>query len=230
MMEEKMKRIALVVAMDKEFALLEDLLQGRKEVSVSGFRVATGRMADKEVVLMKSGIGKVAAATGINMIRYEYAPQALVNSGVAGGLGDELEVGDVVAGDFCVYHDVDCGTGNEYGQVQGFPPRYAAAPGLLQAVRGENVRRGLICTGDQFIQDPVQLQAIKRHFPEVLAVDMESAAMAQVCHIWGIPFLSLRVISDTPGKKSDNFSQYNDFWTEAPKRNFEVLRGLLATL
>ena len=225
-----MKRIAVVVAMDKEFSLLEDLLQDKKDVALSGFRLATGRVADKEVVLMKSGIGKVAAATGINLIKYEYAPQALINSGVAGGMDRSLEVGDVVAGDYCVYHDVDCGTGNEYGQVQGFPARYTADPGLLQAVRHENVRQGLICTGDQFIQDPVQLESIRKHFPEVLAVDMESAAMAQVCHIWRIPFLSLRVISDTPGKKAGNMSQYNDFWTMAPKKNFELLKNLLTEL
>ena len=225
-----MKRIAVVVAMDKEFSLLEDLLQDKKDVALSGFRLATGRVADKEVILMKSGIGKVAAATGINLIKYEYAPQALINSGVAGGMDRSLEVGDVVAGDYCVYHDVDCGTGNEYGQVQGFPARYAADPGLLQAVRHENVRQGLICTGDQFIQDPVQLESIRKHVPEVLAVDMESAAMAQVCHIWRIPFLSLRVISDTPGKKAGNMSQYNDFWTMAPKKNFELLKNLLTEL
>ena len=225
-----MKRIAVVVAMDKEFSLLEDLLQDKKDGALSGFRLATGRVADKEVVLMKSGIGKVAAATGINLIKYEYAPQALINSGVAGGMDRSLEVGDVVAGDYCVYHDVDCGMGNEYGQVQGFPARYAADPGLLQAVRHENVRQGLICTGDQFIQDPVQLESIRKHFPEVLAVDMESAAMAQVCRIWRIPFLSLRVISDTPGKKAGNMSQYNDFWTMAPKKNFELLKNLLTEL
>ena len=224
------KRIAIVVAMDKEFALLEDLLQDKQDVSRQGFRIAAGRVEDKEVVLMKSGIGKVAAATGVNLLQYDYAPQALINSGVAGGMDSCLEVGDVVAGDFCVYHDVDCGTGNEYGQVQGFPARYAADAHLLSAVKGAGVKQGLICTGDQFIQDPQQLQAIKKHFPQVLAVDMESAAMAQVCHIWQIPFLSLRVISDTPGKKADNMSQYNDFWTLASKKNFTLLKDLLSKL
>lgn len=226
----RMDRIGIVVAMEKEYALLEDLLQGRKDVSRQGFSVSTGKVGRKEVVLMKSGIGKVAAATGINLLKYEYAPQAVVNSGVAGGLGRCLETGDVVAGDFCTYHDVDCGTGNEYGQVQGFPARYAADARLLQAVRQDHVKTGLICTGDQFIQDPAQLEAIRKRFPEVMAVDMESASMAQVCHIWNIPFLSLRVISDTPGKKSDNFAQYNDFWTVAPKKNFELVRHLLSNL
>lgn len=225
-----MNRIGIVVAMDKEFALLENLLQDKKDVSAQGFRIAIGKVANKEMVLMKSGIGKVAAATGINLLQYAYAPQAIVNSGVAGGLGDDVEVGDVVAGAACVYHDVDCGAGNEYGQVQGFPARYVADAGLLKAVSGETVKRGLICTGDQFIQDPKQLQVIKAGFPEVMAVDMESAAMAQVCHIWHIPFLSLRIISDTPGKKADNFSQYNDFWTIAPQKNFNLVHRLIEKL
>lgn len=229
-MEKNRKRLGVVAAMDKEYLLLKELLDNPKEESIAGFRLCTGTSGGKEICLMKSGIGKVAAATGINLMKYRYAPEAVINSGVAGGMREDLQVGEIVAGTHCVYHDVDCGTGNEYGQVQGFPARYAADACLLAAVKRQQVKDGLICTGDQFIQDPGQLESIRRHFPEVTAVDMESAAMAQVCHIWQISFLSLRIISDTPGRKADNMAQYNDFWELAPQRNFAVLKDLLAAI
>lgn len=225
-----MKKIGIVVAMDKEFALFRNLLEGSVETSPLGMRLCEGRVGDKHVYLMKSGIGKVAAATGVNLLCAEASPEAIVNSGVAGGIGAGLRVGDIVAGTECCYHDVDCGEGNETGQIQGFPARFVADAVLLEAALRQNVRKGLICTGDQFITDSARLQEILRNFPQALAVDMESAAMAQVCHMRKVPFLSLRIISDTPCAKNDNMAQYKDFWTQAPLRNFELLRTLLRAL
>ena len=225
-----MSKIGIVVAMDKEFALFEDLLEEKKDISSAGFRILTGRTGGKKICLMTSGIGKVAAATGINLLRSLYQPYLVVNSGVAGGLGEGLQPMDIVAGTEYVYHDVDCGPGNEYGQVQGFPARFKADAGLLEAVSRHGVKQGLFCTGDQFITSSEQIENIRKHFPDVQAVDMESAAMAQVCHIWNIPFLSLRIISDTPGRHADNMGQYQDFWKQAPGLNFELLHSLLAEL
>ena len=225
-----MSKIGIVVAMDKEFALFEKLLDEKKDISSAGFKIMTGRMDNKKICLMTSGIGKVAAATGINLLRSLYQPDMVVNSGVAGGLGENLKTGDVIAGTEYVYHDVDCGPGNEYGQVQGFPARFKADARLLEAVSRQGIRSGLFCTGDQFISDPEQLKKIRKHFPEVQAVDMESAAMAQVCCIWNIPFLSLRIISDTPGRHEDNLGQYYDFWKQAPEQNYELLRSLIPEL
>ena len=225
-----MRKIGIAVAMDKEFALFHDLLEGCIETSPLGMRLCEGRVGNKQVFLMKSGIGKVAAATGVNLLCAEASPEAVVNSGVAGGIGVDLKVGDTVAGTECCYHDVDCGEGNEMGQIQGFPARFAADAALVEAVGRQDVKKGLICTGDQFITDSVRLQEIRKNFPQVLAVDMESAAMAQVCHMRHVPFLSLRIISDTPCAQNDNMAQYKDFWTQAPLRNFERLRTLLREL
>lgn len=149
-----MSKIGIVVAMDKEFALFEKLLDEKKDISSAGFKIMTGRMDNKKICLMTSGIGKVAAATGINLLRSLYQPDMVVNSGVAGGLGENLKTGDVIAGTEYVYHDVDCGPGNEYGQVQGFPARFKADARLLEAVSRQGIRSGLFCTGDQFISDP----------------------------------------------------------------------------
>lgn len=84
----------------------------------------------------------------------------------------------------------------------------------------------MICTGDRFITDREELEGIKVKFPAGLAVDMESASIAQVCYMYDVPFLSFRVISDTPGVK-EHEEQYRNFWTMAPRESFQVFRQLL---
>ena len=85
---------------------------------------------------------------------------------------------------------------------------------------------GLICSGDQFITDRSQLDAIKQRYPEGLAVDMESGALSQVCYLYGVPFLSFRIISDTPGAEN-HFDQYQNFWGTMADRSFGVTKALL---
>ena len=149
---------------------------------------------------------------------------------MAGGIDSRLQVADVVVGERVVYHDVDCGPETERGRVQGLPLYYEGDAGLLQAARlvETDVRLldGLICSGDQFITDRQQLAAIKDRFPEALAVDMESGALAQVCHLYQVPFLSFRIISDTPGADK-HFDQYLNFWEVMAEKSFGVTRSLL---
>ena len=88
---------------------------------------------------------------------------------------------------------------------------------------------GLIATGDQFITSREEQQHIKEAYPEALAVDMESAAIAQVCHLYGTPFISFRIISDTPGAEA-HFEQYLDFWATMADRSFGVTKAFLEAL
>lgn len=228
-----MKKIGIIVAMTQEYGLVKSLLSGEKERLLRGISFTEGRVGDVEVVLTKSGIGKVCAALGtIEMIR-EYTPGVIVNTGVAGGIDPLTRVMDIVIGKNMVYHDVWCGEGNEYGQVQGLPARFVSDKKLyeqaLSIEHNGNVYGGLICSGDRFVTDREELTEIKRRFPEGLAVDMESASIAQVCYLCGVPFLSYRIISDTPGVK-DHYNQYLNFWEEAPKRSFEMIRKLITVL
>lgn len=229
-----MKKIGIIVAMSAEYQLVEALLEKRKETESCGLRFTGGRLGDKEIVLAQSGIGKVCAAVGVREMIGGFCPDAILNTGVAGGIDVSLQVMDIVVGKEVVYHDVWCGEGNEYGQVQGMPARFSADSVMYEAAlqaKGEvQVKSGLICSGDRFITDSQELTEIKKHFPEGLAVDMESGAMAQVCHMYQIPFLSLRVISDTPGNTEDHAAQYRNFWTEAPMRSFEMLKQLIEAL
>ena len=94
---------------------------------------------------------------------------------------------------------------------------------------GEHIFKGLIVSGDQFITDRHQLDAIKAQFPEALAVDMESAAIAQTCYLLQTPFVSFRILSDTPGA-DNHLEQYFNFWDEMASRSFDVTRRFLAAL
>ena len=91
------------------------------------------------------------------------------------------------------------------------------------------IHGGLICTGDKFITDRKELNEIKGNFPEGLAVDMESASIAQICHIYQVPFISFRIISDTPGAEN-HWEQYTNFWGEMADRSFGVTKAFLDSL
>jgi adenosylhomocysteine nucleosidase len=143
---------------------------------------------------------------------------------------------DVVASSHIVYHDVWCGEGNEYGQVQGLPTFFTGNEALLQCARsltpeaeGMTIHSGLICSGDKFITDRAELDYIKGRFPQGLAVDMESGAIAQVCHLYQVPFISFRIISDTPGS-DEHWQQYTNFWGTIAERSFGITHQFLHAL
>lgn len=225
--------IGIINAMHKEHEQLAALLDACHTEGEGRFTLTQGHYGPLQITLMESGIGKVNAAVGCAELIRSCQPDAIVNTGVAGGVDPSLQVMDVVAGERTAYHDVDCGPESPKGCVQGFPLYFPADPRLLETARQvkaeARVRAGLICTGDQFISDASQLSDIKSRYPEALAVDMESAAVAQVCRIYGIPFLSFRIVSDTPGAEK-HFDQYLNFWDTMAERSFGVTRALLDSL
>lgn len=219
-------KIGVIVAMSVEYDLVCSQLENKKEID--GLFVE-GEVNGKVVILAKSGIGKVCSAVGaVEMIK-RFSPDMIVNTGVAGGIDVSLNIGDIVAGEKTVYHDVWCGEGNEYGQVQGYPAYYLGDDKILGIAKSLGVKSGLVCSGDKFITDKNELGEIKSAFPEALAVDMESCSIAQVCYMYKVPFLSLRIISDTPGV-DNHAEQYRNFWTEAPKETFKCLSNLLINI
>ena len=221
-------KIGIIVAMERELALLLPLLSDTVSADVDGFTLIEGRMCNTGVVVMKSGIGKVNAALGAAAMIHHAAPDLIINSGVAGGTGAGAAILDVVLATEVAYHDVWCGPGNLPGQVQGLPQRFSVAPDVL-ALDIPGLKRGLIASGDQFVDTVEALDRIRDIYPDVMAVDMESAPIAQVCRMMGVPFASVRVVSDTPGL-ADNTSQYLDFWTKAPEQTFGVLRSIVESL
>lgn len=217
--------------MDKELNLLLPHISNLSAININGFEFHTGRMGAHEVVACKCGIGKVNAAVGALTLIENFHPALVVNSGVAGGTGATArpaEVMDVVLGTEIAYHDVWCGPGTVRGEAAGCPARFQCPlPADIRERLG--AREGLIASGDIFVTDPADLQRILELYPDALAVDMESAAIAQVCHLKSVPFVALRVISDTPGKEG-NAAAYSDFWNAAPQRTFECVERLLGML
>lgn len=219
--------------MHKEHLQLAAQLSDVREETDGRLAFVLGTYNGQEMVLMQSGIGKVNAAVGAVELIRRYHPSALINTGVAGGIDPALSVMDVVVGAQVAYHDVDCGPESELGQVQGLPLYFEADETLrqtaLEVVCETTLHSGLICSGDQFITDRAQLERIKERYPEGLAVDMESGALAQVCYLYDVPFLSFRIISDTPGAEG-HFEQYTNFWDTMAERSFGVTKALLEQL
>lgn len=218
--------------MQKELELLLPLLHEEKARTVNGFRFYEGSLGDKTVVAMQCGIGKVNAAMGTMTMIDLFGPDLILNTGVAGGTGGGAGVLDIVVGTRVAYHDVWCGPGTEWGDAAGCP-RFFHTSDSVNSLRclaeGDNVKHGLVASGDVFVSSPETLAHIKGLFPDVDAVDMESGAIAQVCFLRHVPFGCIRVISDTPGS-DDNISQYNNFWEDAPRHTFDMLRHILREL
>ena len=224
-------KIGIIVAMRKELDLLLPLLNDSKESRMAGFEFHRGKMGKHDVMVMQCGIGKVNAAMGTLTLINAFLPDFVINSGVAGGADSTVSVMDIVAGARVAYHDVWCGPESELGQVQGLPLYFEGAERLLQLLPvQDNLHKGLICSGDQFIDTMESVKRIKNNFSEALAVDMESGAIAQVCYLCKVPFLALRVISDSPGASHDNTRQYLDFWTDAPRESFTIVKDMIKKL
>lgn len=228
-------KIGIIVAMSVEYAQLAKLMEEPRQEHMGGLDFTVGKIDLHEVVLLQCGIGKVNAALGATLLTEHYKPECIISTGCAGGIDERLRVMDVVVSSELVYHDVDCGVGLgcEKGQVQGLPLRFTAAPSLVEAAATlsgtTRIHAGLICTGDQFITSREALAHIKADFPDGLAVDMESAAIAQVCYVLRVPFVSFRIISDTPGADGHQ-QQYENFWHEMADRSFGVTRQFLSRI
>lgn len=213
-------KIGIIVAMEMEYDAMLSLLGGKPE----------GRIGCHQVILRRSGIAKVNAAVHCVDLINEHHPDCIISTGAAGGAGNGVRKLDAVAARELVYHDVWCGTGNQVGQVQGLPARFRTNDTLYECAMSlpDNVHGGLICTGDIFAGHD-DILGILEKFPECLAVDMESAALAQTCLLKNVPFISFRIISDTL-EGGDNENEYMDFWQEVGYHSFNLLNNFINSL
>lgn len=226
-------KIGIIAAMSSEREQLTRLLEDLHVERKGRYEYTVGRLGGNTLYIMECGIGKVNAAVGASELICQVCPDAVISTGVAGGIDRQVGVMDVVVSTEIVYHDVWCGNGNEYGQVQGLPPVFAGNERLCRIASSLGtatpVHPGMICSGDKFITDRAELDEIKDKFSKGLAVDMESGAIAQVCCLYGIPFVSFRIISDTPGADA-HWQQYENFWETMADRSFGVVRTFLESL
>ncbi|MGM0853228.1 MAG: 5'-methylthioadenosine/S-adenosylhomocysteine nucleosidase [Bacillota bacterium] len=210
-------KIAIIGAMEEEVALLRENISNPTVETIAGCEYTSGTMKDKEVILLRSGIGKVNAAMSTAVLLQHFKPDCIINTGSAGGFDPSLNVGDVVISTEVRHHDVDVTAfGYEYGQVPQLPAAFTADEKLMQTaidsvkeLGDAQVVSGLIATGDSFMNDPKRVEAIRDKFTDLQAVEMEAAAIAQVAHQFNVPFVIIRSLSDIAGKESDvSFEQY----------------------
>lgn len=219
--------VGIIVAMNEEYNLIRDFLTKKKLTTYTGRKNAylSGEVGNISVILVQSGIGKVNAAQAVTELICTYDVDAIISQGVAGSLG-EAKTGDVIASTACQYWDVWCGKPNSKGQVQGMPVAFASSADLFQKVLNiKGVKAGVIVSGDTFIDNAKAKAKICKEYVGAKAVDMESAAIAQVCHIYDKPFLALRVISD--GCDQEDYAAY---WMNLAKDSFNAVSLILKSL
>lgn len=221
--------------MDEEIALLQETMKDIEEHNVANCKLFTGKLNGKSVVLLQSGIGKVNAAMATTIMHERFSPTHVINTGSAGGFAKELNVGDIVISTKVVHHDVDATAFDyAYGQVPGMPATYTADQTLVQhaleAIKTLNVVgvKGLIATADSFMDDPDRVAFAREKFPDMIAAEMEAAAIAQVCYQYNVPFVIIRALSDIAGK--DSSVSFDAFLDQAAKNAASAIMSMLKSL
>ena len=217
-----MKKLGIIGAMDIEVQTLKDRIENLTVTEKAGTEYYEGTLQGLPVVVVKCGIGKVNAAIGTQILCDCFGVTHIVNTGIAGSLCAEQNIGDMVVSSDVWHHDFDCvAFGYPMCRIPGMPQSFAADENMIvlaqQAAEqtGSTVRIGRIARGDQFVADPqLKTQIIER--TQALCTEMEGAAIAQTAFRNGIPFVNLRSISD----KADNSAEmdYPSFEAMAAQR------------
>jgi adenosylhomocysteine nucleosidase len=231
--------VLVLTAMAEEAAPIVARLQGLQELDLpftDRVRAVQGYLLDQEITVVTTGIGVAAAAAATTWAARELGPRLVICAGTAGGLGTEVEVGDLVLGDSFTYSIADATAfGYAPGQVPGGPERYPADAALgdlastavLEADPHTRLHRGLMLSGDAFVTAPLA-EPMRERFPEAISADMETTAIAQVCSALALPFLALRAISDLCGPRSGQ--QFHLELDLAAERSARAVEAVLEAL
>lgn len=229
-------KIGIIGAMEQEVSILKHAIENCQEVQKAGCTFFSGQLNGVDVVLLQSGIGKVAAAVGTTVLLSEYQPDVVINTGSAGGFDSSLNLGDVVISTEVRHHDADVTAfGYEMGQMAQQPAAFIAdaklmdvAEQALTQMEDKHAVRGLICTGDAFVCTAERQAFIRQHFPSVIAVEMEASAIAQTCHQFQVPFVVVRAISDVADKESP--MSFEEFLPLAAQSSSEMVIKMVELL
>lgn len=226
--------IGIIGAMDKEVEGLKNEMKVREITRIAGIDFYEGTLQGKEIVLLKSGVGKVNSAMATDILIREFGAIQIIFTGVAGAVNDKLNVGDVVISTELVEHDFDTTAfGEKLGNVPGSDNgKFYADKKLIdlaevsaQKVLGKNhVFKGVIATGDQFIADKGKVKFLEKEFG-AWAVEMEGASVAHVATLHASEFVVIRAISD----KADGSAHvtYDEFSTKAAENSIKIVNEML---
>ncbi len=211
-------RILIIAAMQEEADAIKKVMNNVTETEGGTF----GLIDNYRIKLVVCGVGKVNAAMITTEKINEFEPDWVINTGSAGALKAEMNIGEVVVSSAVAHHDVDLSAfGYEVGQLPKLPAIFPSKP-LSQDF--ESV--GLIVSGDTFITAN-RVDEVIRKFPDALCCEMEASAIAQVCHIKNVPFTAIRSISDNPFKNA-NSVDFKQFLPVAARNAATTLLKLLA--
>lgn len=229
-------RIGIIGAMDEEVRILKEEMNMENRVLKANMEFSSGKLWEKEVVVVTCGIGKVNAAVCTQILIDDFKVHKVINVGVAGGIGEAIVPGDVVIAENLVQHDMDTTIfGDKCGQI----PRLntfdfkcdaeliSAAKRACSNIESHKSFTGRIVTGDQFIADVEKIRWLKSEFG-ALACEMEGGSIAQVCYLNSIPFVVIRSISDNA-----NTGAHMDFANFVPiavENSIHILKNMLSVL
>lgn len=226
-------KIGIIGAMNVEVQMLKDIMQDIHVSTISSIDYYAGTISGVEVVVAQAGVGKVNAAICTEAMILHYAPSAIINIGVAGGLSAALKVGDIAIADSVIEHDMDTSVfGDPLGFITGInkvniPCAEWVTETLLQVARGIdsiNAVCGTIVSGDQFISSKEKKTQLVETFNAV-ATEMEGASIGHVCYMNNVPFGVLRAISDSADDEAD--MSFTEFCEMAAKNSLKVILSFL---
>ena len=211
------KYIGIIAAEVKEVEAIKEIMENIEETTIYDLKIFKGEINNKKYALVRSGVGKVNAARTVQILIDKFSIEYIVNVGSAGAINNTLKIGDIVIGEKLVQHDFDV---TAFGREKGFIPDtgrfFESEENLIQQckdinIEGINIITGIIASGDVFCKDINMKYKIREEF-NADCVEMEGAAIAQVCHLNKVPFIVIRSISDIPnGNNEVDFNQYLDF-------------------
>lgn len=225
--------IGIIGAMEKEVVELKKVMEIDKEIEYIGQVFLKGKIQDTEVVVVRSGIGKVNAAACTQLLVDKFGVNCIINTGVAGALHPELNVGDIIISKDTIQHDVDASIfGHPAGEIPGMDISIFEADSKLVGLaekagknKSYNIMVGRVLTGDQGIGDFKKKEFLHEHF-QGHCVEMEGGAIAQTCFLNSIPFLLIRSISDNADHSVK--VDYYEFVKKAAKNASELLTNMLS--
>jgi len=235
-------KLGIIGAMQSEVELLQSLLEEKECRKIGKHTFYTGLLDGTPTVIARAGVGKVNAAVCTTAMILEFAPEYILNTGVAGALGKGITVGDVIIADSCIEYDLEYGSlGDARGSVfypdstsEIIMPADAEFSARLEAVArsvsgGEfEVKRGTVATGDKFISSTAARTDILTAFPEALCCEMEGAAIAQVCRLYSVKFSVLRSMSDSADGEAE--MDFPTFEKLSADRAAKIARSLAKSL
>lgn len=226
-----MKYIGIIAAMDEEIASIKKLMKDISVKNIYELEFILGTIHSKNVVLVKCGVGKVNSARTTQILIDNFDLEYVINVGTAGGLNEQIEIGDIVIAGKLVQHDFDVTAGgHEKGYISNLGKYFYSDVDLVNKSTNiiENMNEnfkaitGLIATGDVFVQDLEIKNRIKKEF-NADCVEMEGASIAQVCTLNKIPFIVIRSISDKPnGNNGIDFEKYLELACERYSKFIDI--------